>query len=438
MMGLRVGVVTRTHDEPQAGGAWTFSSTLTEALKVAESPHSFILLDDIPPGEVLHRPTGGGLSQITKQPMIQVTAEIDKRPARKTISQWFRRSIGRSYRNDENINGLEPLIDENINPLEPLIDENINHLDALIASERIDLVWFMTPLSEPISIPYIATVWDLEHRKQPCFPEVSTTGWTWSARDNVYNALLPRASMIIVGSQAGKEEVVRFYNVNPANVMVVPFPAPDGTLTAASLDTAGLKEKYRLNGDFLLYPAQFWPHKNHVNLLRALKILREQNDLDLNLVLTGSDKGNLAHVMKQVVELDLFDRVLVPGFVPRDHLNALYRASTALVFPSYFGPDNFPPLEAFALGCPVIAAKVSGAEEQIGQAALLFDPSDPSDIAAKIKDLCHKPGLRTQMIAKGREIAKVRTPEAYIATLCSFLDNFEAIRRCWGATYLHS
>jgi len=93
----------------------------------------------------------------------------------------------------------------------------------------------------------------------------------------------------------------------------------------------------------------------------------------------------------------------------------LYKASIALVFPSYFGPDNFPPLEAFALGVPVVAANVSGAEEQIGQAALLFDPSDPSDIASKIKDLCHKPGLRTQMIAKGREIAKVRTPEAYIA-----------------------
>jgi Glycosyl transferases group 1 len=152
-------------------------------------------------------------------------------------------------------------------------------------------------------------------------------------------------------------------------------------------------------------------------------------------VLTGSDTGNLAHVMKQAVELGLSGQVFFPGFVPRDDLNALYRDSIALVFPSYFGPDNFPPLEAFALGVPVVAANVSGAEEQIGQAALLFDPSDPSDIASKIKDLCHKPGLRKQMIAKGREIAKVRTPEAYIATLCSFLDNFERIRRCWGATY---
>ena len=310
-------------------------------------------------------------------------------------------------------------------------------LEALARSERIDLVWLMKPWNEPLSVPYIATVWDLEHRKHPYFPEVSTTGWTWSERENVYHALLPRASMIVTGTQAGKEEVVRYYHVNPANVMVIPFPAPADALMVQSLDAAGIKEKYRLNGDFLLYPAHFWPHKNHINLLRALRLLRNQTDLDLSLVLTGSDKGNRDYVMKHVCELGLGDRVFLPGFVLREDLIALYRASTALVFPSYFGPDNFPPLEAFALSCPVIAANVPGAEEQLGEGALLFNPSDPSDIAAKIQDVCRKPGLRVQMISKGNEIAKLRTSQAYIAALCSFLDRFEPIRRCWSAAYQH-
>ncbi len=69
--------------------------------------------------------------------------------------------------------------------------------DVVAASEQIDLVWLMQPWSEPLPIPYIATVWDLEHRKQPYFPEVSAMGWTFSAREDVFNALLPRASMII-------------------------------------------------------------------------------------------------------------------------------------------------------------------------------------------------------------------------------------------------
>jgi glycosyltransferase involved in cell wall biosynthesis len=384
-MGLRVGVVTGDF-EPGAGGAWTFSAMLTGALKTAESSHTFIVLDEISPGGESKRPAGGRLRRILRQ-----------RPD----------------------------------------DENINRTEPLAGREGVDLVWLMKPWSEPLSVPYIATVWDLEHRKQPYFPEVSATGWTWPARENVYNALLPRASMIIAGTQVGKEEVIRYYHVNPANVMVIPFPAPAGALLVQSSDAARIKEKYRVNGDFLLYPAQFWPHKNHINLLKALRLLRNQTDLDLSLVLTGSDKGNRNYVVKHVVELGLGDRVLVPGFVPREDLNALYRASTALVFPSYFGPDNFPPLEAFALSCPVIAANVPGAEEQLGQGALLFNPSDPSDIAVKIQHVCRKPALRAQMISIGNEIAKLRTSQAYIAALCAFLDRFEAIRRCWGAAYQH-
>jgi glycosyltransferase involved in cell wall biosynthesis len=413
-MGLRVGVVTGDF-EPGAGGAWTFSATLTEVLKTAQSSHAFIVLDGISPDRELNRPAGGRRRQISEQRLIQATAKIGIDLARKVISQGGRRAIGISHRNDENVNRLE----------------------ALVERERIDLVWLMKPSSEPLSVPYIATVWDLEHRKQPYFPEVSTTGWKWSARENVYNALLPRASMIITGTQTGKEEVIRYYHVNSANIMVIPLPVPAGALLVHSLDAEGIKDKYRLSGDFLLYPAQFWPHKNHINLLTALKLLRNQTDLDLSLVLTGSDKGNRDYVMKHVVELGLGDRVFVSGFVPREDLNALYRASTALIFPSYFGPDNFPPLEAFALSCPVIAANVPGAEEQLGQGALLFSPSDPSDIAAKIQDVCRTPGLRARMISKGNEIAKVRTSQAYIAALCSFLDRFEAIRRCWGAAYQH-
>jgi glycosyltransferase involved in cell wall biosynthesis len=286
-------------------------------------------------------------------------------------------------------------------------------------------------------VPYIATVWDLEHRKQPYFPEVSTTGWSWSERETVFNALLPRASMIITGTQAGKDEIVHYYRVNPSNVVVIPLPVPAAPPMDQRPASAEIKEIYGLGSDFLLYPALFWPHKNHVNLLRALRLLRDRSGLDLSLVLTGSDKGNLEHVLQEVAKTGLSDRVIIPGFVPRDHLTALYRAAAALVFPSFFGPDNFPPLEAFALGCPVIAADVPGAAEQIGEGALLFDPSNPSDIAAKIETLWRMPSLREKLIGKGNEIALRRTPQAFIATLCAFLDRFEAFRRCWGETYHH-
>lgn len=405
-MGLRVGLVVPNNWTPEAGGGWTFTEAILKALPGVPTAHRFLILDLDSGG------TGGQHCKIAPPAQPGLLSQ-----AAALGSGFF---MKRSRKDSEvDSSGLPP----------PSLEE-------LARRQGADVVWFLTPMGEPLPLPYIATVWDLEHRKQPCFPEVSITGWTWEMRERLYSSLLPRASMIITGTHAGKEEVAHYYRINPAIVAVIPFPAPAPLIAPA--DAAAIKAKYGIDGNFLFYPAQFWPHKNHINLLHAMRILTDKSGLDLCLVLTGSDKGNLPHVLKAAGELGLSDRLLTLGFVPREDLCALYKASMALVFPSYFGPDNFPPLEAFALGVPVIAAAVKGAKEQLGQAALLFDPSDPADMATKITSVCRNPALREQMIAQGREIAKERSPEAYAAALCSHLDKFEAIRRCWGSDYRHA
>ena len=94
----------------------------------------------------------------------------------------------------------------------------------------------------------------------------------------------------------------------------------------------------------------------------------------------------------------------------------------ALIFPSFFGPDNVPPLEAFALGCPVLASRVAGAEEQLRSGALLFDPTDPTDIADKVVAVGSDPELRKKLTEEGAKIAQLRTPERYIAQIEEILN----------------
>ena len=126
------------------------------------------------------------------------------------------------------------------------------------------------------------------------------------------------------------------------------------------------------------------------------------------------------------------------GFVSREELNALYEGALALIFPSFFGPDNIPPLEAFALGCPVLASRVAGAEEQLGSAALLFDPTVPTDIADKVFALRSDPALRKQLTKEGEKIAQWRSPERYIAQIDEILNGFALIRQCWGRDFRHT
>jgi glycosyltransferase involved in cell wall biosynthesis len=311
-------------------------------------------------------------------------------------------------------------------------------MDQWIRMERIDLIWFLAPPNAGASVPYITTVWDLQHRSTPYFPEVSVTGWDWEARERAYNSVLPRASLILTGTGAGKNEIVHYYGVNPDNVAVVPFPTPSLAGEGHFHAIPDIRQKYGIRGEFLIYPAQFWPHKNHVNILIALALLKQSRGMTLEMVFTGSDKGNAGYVCEKINELGLHDQVHMLGFVPCEDLRALYSNALALTFGSFFGPDNIPPLEAFALGCPVIASRVSGAQEQLGDAAMLFDPADPEDLALAILAMSQDRQLRMQMIQKGVEIAKMRTPQAYIEQVCKLLDRFASIRRCWGHEYTHT
>jgi len=143
----------------------------------------------------------------------------------------------------------------------PPLFRHFHFEEQSIKDNDIDLAWFLSPSARPVSVPYIATVWDLEHRKQPYFPEVSTTGWTWEQRERNYQTLLPRAARIITGTQAGKNEIVSFYQSSPENVRVVRFPVSDDYQEVRDANRVVVMAKYGISNPFVIYPAQFWPHK---------------------------------------------------------------------------------------------------------------------------------------------------------------------------------
>ncbi len=192
--------------------------------------------------------------------------------------------------------------------------------------------------------------------------------------------------------------------------------------------------KYRIPEGYLFYPAQFWPHKNHVGLLLAVNLLRERYGLILPVVFVGYDKGNLRYVRRVVDELDLSTQVHFLGFVSQEDLVGLYRNAFALTYLTFFGPDNLPPLEAFALGCPVIASNVSGAQEQLGDAALLVDPRDEEQIALAVKSLHDDPALRQTLVQRGLQRAAKWTGEDFVRSVFSILDEFKPVLRCWSTT----
>ena len=102
-----------------------------------------------------------------------------------------------------------------------------------------------------------------------------------------------------------------------------------------------------------------------------------------------------------------------------------------MVYITFFGPDNIPPLEAFALGCPVIASKIPGYQDQLGDAVMAVNPKDPGEIASAILTLDKDSSTRDKLISKGYKQVSVFSEIDYIQRLMSILDDFEPYRRCW-------
>lgn len=305
--------------------------------------------------------------------------------------------------------------------------------ESLVVSQRgIEFLFsFGHYAHEAFDTPYMTTVLDLQHWLQPWFPEVSR-GTQWQSREHYFSRYLSRATYVITGTKEGQSEIERFFRVPESRIRILPLPTPRYAIEAPQQNVAPLLEKLGVPGRYLFYPAQFWPHKNHVNLFHALRLLTDRGE-DMHLVLAGSDHGNASHVRQVARDLGLQDRVRFLGFVAQDDLIALYQGAFALTFPTYFGPDNLPPLEAFALGCPVIASDVPGAREQLGDAAMLVAPSDPVQIATAIKRLADAPAERLAMINRGRAHAVRWTSSEYLKGVFALLDEFARVRRCWSS-----
>ena len=304
--------------------------------------------------------------------------------------------------------------------------------EARVGTERqLQLLWSLGHYAhEAFDFPYITTALDIQHRIQPWFPEVSR-GRQWKIREDYFSDYLRRAAYVVTGSEEGRREIELFYGVLPKRIRVLPLATPRFALEGADRDVEGRLAALGVKPGYLFYPAQFWAHKNHVNLLRALRILHDEFGLPYELVLVGSDHGNEAHVRKTVAELNLEQHVRFLGFVSQENLVALYRGADALAFVTFFGPDNLPPLEAFALGCPVVASDLPGAAEQLGDAALLVPPEKPEDIAEAIRKLHEDSGLRETLRERGMRRAKSWTGTDFIRGVFEIIDEFDAVRRCW-------
>jgi glycosyltransferase involved in cell wall biosynthesis len=257
-----------------------------------------------------------------------------------------------------------------------------------------------------INLPYLTAVHDWTHRTHPHFNEFTADG-VYEQREYIIANTVKNAECILVDSETAKVEIRTYYDMQEDKLQILPFVPPPYLLESCDpASVPDVKKLYALPDSFIFYPAQFWPHKNHENILKALSWLNREKSVKISAVFVGSTShkwSSFDQVMSLAKQLNLENQVFHFGYVPPAHIKPLYQSALALVIPTFPGPTNIPVLEAFATGCPVIASNHKALQEQVADAGLLVDPHRPEEIGAAIFNIFSDPGLRSLLIEKGRK-----------------------------------
>lgn len=268
--------------------------------------------------------------------------------------------------------------------------------------------------------PFILTLHDMQERYYPDFFSVLQRVF----RRVKNKRLTKEASKIICESIFVKNDIKRFLDVEESKISTIPAPASREFIDFIfNEDVAeSIRAKYSLPSKYLFYPAQCWPHKNHKKLLDAFRILTKAYP-ELHLIFTGSQQNNYDTVMQYIAELSLSDKVIHLGFVDYEDIPYLYTLSKMLVMPTLFESISIPIYEAFSLSVPVCTSNVVALPEQVGNAALTFDPNDPEDIAEKISLLLSSKNVAQEKVLLGLERIKELDHIKYKEKLVNLLND---------------
>lgn len=270
-------------------------------------------------------------------------------------------------------------------------------------------------------VPSVISIMDLWHHRHP---EQFT-------KKDIYQLInwekysVNNARAIITISEFSKKEMQYFYPEFRGEIKIA-YPgytkhqAPSTkSQTNTKYKIQKLKQKYGINGDYLLYLGTLQPKKNVENLIRAYSLLvqdtryplRPRSEAsvihDTTLVIAGKKGWLYDKIFSLVQELKLEERVIFTGFVEEEEKPVLIQNALAFVLPSFYEGFGIPVAEAMDLGVPVVISNAASLPEVGGSSAIYCDPDKPESIALALEKVINlNKTERNEIIQAGRKWVK--------------------------------
>jgi alpha-1,3-rhamnosyl/mannosyltransferase len=280
-----------------------------------------------------------------------------------------------------------------------------------------DVLHFPAHMDAPAwsPVPYIVTVLDLIPLVCEHLYRSEVGGWRFRLARFLELRAIVNARMVLAISECTARDVERLLGVAPEKIRVTPLGVDRVFFNNHSLDTLrSIKGKYRVCPEqpTLIYVGGIDARKNVPQLIRVFaELASDLVDSQLarpQLLIAGriEDDRNYPLLHQLIKELYLEDDVKLLGYVPDEELRALVAGADLFVFPSLYEGFGLPPLEAMALGVPVVAQKNSSLIEVLGEGAHWFDLDDKNSAVRVLKELLKDSALRLSRIEVGRKQAQ--------------------------------
>lgn len=239
----------------------------------------------------------------------------------------------------------------------------------------------------------VITIHDFIYLK---FPEFSPYYKRIAAKHAIANAVKKADKIVAISENTKRDIIERFPDAEGKVEVIYEAAAPIFRRIDNESEKENIRNKYRLPSDIILYVGSLKRHKNIERLIDVYADLKSKG-IHHKLVIIGRYRPREKEILKKIKTTD----ALYLGEVSSEDLVALYNLASLLVIPSLYEGFCLTALEAMTCGIPVVASSAASLPEVVGDAGLLFNPEETSDISDKIYEVLKNENLRQELIEKG-------------------------------------
>ncbi|MFN8293758.1 MAG: glycosyltransferase family 1 protein [Chitinophagales bacterium] len=247
------------------------------------------------------------------------------------------------------------------------------------------------------AVPQLAVMHDIAYEH---FPQHNKF-----LQQKYYEFFMPRfahkAARIATVSEYSKSDIAKYYGIEPQKIDVVYSAVKENFLPLTTVQKQQASDTFAAGKEYFVYAGSVNPRKNVANMLRAFNLFKEETGSDMKLVIAGAKGWQTGEIFSTWETLQHKEDINFTGRLSLEDMQLAIGGAFGSLYVSLFEGFGVPPLEAMACGVPVITSAVSSMPEICGNAALLAQPENVGDIAAKMKMLFNDATLRSNLIAQG-------------------------------------